>query len=61
VDFLPSLVAPIQSRAMWIEKSLASLDSSAFIYGYEFERLLAIFYALALSELPRRMAYFPSV
>ena len=40
VDFLPSLVAPIQSRAMWIEESLASLDSSAFIYGYEFAHVL---------------------
>jgi hypothetical protein len=38
--FLPSLVAPIPSRAMWIEESLASLDSSAFIYGYEFAHVL---------------------
>jgi hypothetical protein len=40
VEFLPSLVAPIQWRAMWIEEPLASLDSSAFIYGYEFSHVL---------------------
>ena len=40
VESLPSLVAPLQWHAMWIEEALASPEPSAFIYGHEFAHVL---------------------
>jgi hypothetical protein len=40
VESLPSLVAPLQWHAMWVEEALASPEPSAFIYGHEFAHVL---------------------